>query len=211
MSWAFIVKFKYALGAGNPMAVFDFLKKEEAAPAPQASPIEFALSLKRQGLTNNQIIQTLQRQGYSQQQIYDAMTEAEARESVQLPPGQIVQPPPEQAEKSHDDRYFEQLAEKIVEDKWREMDALRKEDQKWKDATEDRIAKLEQGLTDLKNDVANLHKSIVSKVSDYDQNLMSVGTEIKAMEKVFQQILPTLSQNVEELSKITKDIKKKKA
>jgi len=35
--------------------------------------------MQAQGLTNNQIIQALQRQGYSPQQIYDAMAQAEAK------------------------------------------------------------------------------------------------------------------------------------
>ena len=46
----------------------------------------------------------------------------------------------------------------------------------------------------------------MSKIADYDKNLLSVGTEIKAME-VFQKVLPTLTENVGELSRITKEIK----
>ena len=51
---------------------------------------------------------------------------------------------------------------------------------------------------------------IVAKISDYDKNLLDVGTEIKAMEKVFQKVLPELTGSVSELSRITKGIKGKK-
>ncbi len=43
---------------------------------------------------------------------------------------------------------------------------------------------------------------------EYDQNILNVGTEIKVMEKVFQKVLPTLTENVNELSRITKGMKK---
>ena len=68
----------------------------------------------------------------------------------------------------------------------------------------------EQELEDLKGDVENLHKAIVAKIGEYDKNLLDVGTEIKAMEKVFQKVLPELTGSVSELSRITKGIKTKK-
>jgi hypothetical protein len=42
---------------------------------------------------------------------------------------------------------------------------------------------------------------------DYDKNLLDVGTEIKAMEKVFQKVLPELTSSVQELGRITKTAK----
>jgi len=83
--------------------MFDFLKKkeeklEEPAASPSfpppptgGTPVDFVISLRAQGLNNNQVIQTLQRQGYSQTQIYDAMSQAESRQAVNLQPGQQVQ------------------------------------------------------------------------------------------------------------------------
>ena len=42
------------------------------------------------------------------------------------------------------------------------------------------------------------------------KNILEVGTEIKAMEKVFQKVLPTFTSTVNELSRITGNLKKKK-
>ena len=74
----------------------------------------------------------------------------------------------------------------------------------WKDKTDSRIDKIEQSLTDLKGDLSSLHKGIIGKISEYDKSLLSVGTEIKAMEKVFQKVLPELTSNVQQLSRMTK-------
>ena len=62
----------------------------------------------------------------------------------------------------------------------------------------------------MKSDLDNLHKAIVSKIGEYDKNLLDVGTEIKAMEKVFQKVLPELTSSVQELGRITKTAKAKK-
>mgnify|MGYP001564374217 FL=1 len=74
----------------------------------------------------------------------------------------------------------------------------------WKDRSEDRLAKIEQQIIDLRMTIDSLTKSIVSKISTYDQNITDVGTEIKAMEKVFQKVLPTLTESVNKLDRMAK-------
>ena len=44
-------------------------------------------------------------------------------------------------------------------------------------------------------------------MGEYDKHIMEVGSEIKAMEKVFSKVLPTFTENVNELNNITKKIK----
>ena len=67
---------------------------------------------------------------------------------------------------------------------------------------EARLIKAEAELQNLKENFENLHKGVLGKITDYDQNLVNVGTEIKAMERVFQKILPTFTDNVNRLSRI---------
>ena len=52
----------------------------------------------------------------------------------------------------------------------------------------------------MKAEIENMHTAVVGKLSDYDKNLINVGTEIKAMEKVFQKVLPTFTDNINELT-----------
>ena len=49
-----------------------------------------------------------------------------------------------------------------------------------------------------------------SKVSEYDKNITDVGIEIKAMEKVFEKVLPSLTENVNKLDRLAKSSKPKK-
>ncbi|MBW2973387.1 hypothetical protein KY346_03265 [Candidatus Woesearchaeota archaeon] len=213
------------------MAILDIFKtkKKKAPPSPPPPypggetaaapagelPIEQVRSLKQQNMTNDQIIDTLQGQGYGFREIHDAITQVDTG----MPAGPVEEvpgmPPPSPVPSFAERREapsenVEEIAESIVEEKWSDfMKELGKMND-WKEKAEARIAKVEQSLRDLKDDVENLHKAIVAKISDYDKNLLDVGTEIKAMEKVFQKVLPELTGSVSELSRITKGIKKKK-
>lgn len=195
----------------------------QEAPAPGETPTEYVMNMQKQGLTSNQIIQILQRQGYSQRQIYDALNQASVKgvvdgntsfQSIPPPEGQLGPPPgspPMQPQGSQmggqRQQDVESIVEGVVEERWKEFEKKNEKDKDWKEKTDSRITRLEQYVTDLKADLDNLHRAIVSKIADYDKNLLSVGTEIKAMEKVFQKVLPTLTENVGELSRITKEIK----
>lgn len=186
------------------MAITDIFKKKKepepepipAAPPASEVPVSQVVQMQAQGLTNNQIIQGLQRQGYNPQQIYDALAQAEAKQSVEP-----LQPAAAEHEPSQD---FEAIAEQIIEEKTSEWQKQTAKITEWKDAIETRIDKLEQSITDLRSDVEGLHKAIVDRIGEYDKTLTDVGTEIKAMEKVFQKVLPELTSNVQELSRITK-------
>jgi hypothetical protein len=106
-------------------------------------------------------------------------------------------------EKTH----IEEIAEAIIDEKWAELLKNISQITEWKEKTESNINKLEQELHDLKDSFDKLHKAIIGKIGEYDQNILNVGTEIKAMEKVFQKVLPAFTENVNELSRITKNAK----
>ncbi|MBW3018736.1 hypothetical protein KY329_00945 [Candidatus Woesearchaeota archaeon] len=191
------------------MALADLFKKKRVEePMPQAQtpltsevPIGDVINMQERGLSNNQIIQELQRQGYNPQQIYDALAQAEAKQS-------IVPSRPEAPEMQPETQSFEEIAEQIVEEKWRDVQKELGKVNEWRDKLNSKVDKMEQSIADLKNDLDGLHKAIVSRVGEYDRTLVDVGTEIKAMEKVFQKVLPDLTSNVQELSRITKAAKK---
>ena len=183
-------------------------------PMPPEAPVDQVIGMQQQGLTNNQIIQTLQRQGYQPQQIYDAMAMAENRGGMEPMMPETPSPegmPGEAQRPAEPPKGMEEMAEAIVEEKWHEFTRELGKMTEWQNATGSRLDKVEQSLGDMKADLENLHKAIVSKISDYDKNLLDVGTEIKAMEKVFQKVLPELTGSVAELSRITKTVKNKPA
>ena len=165
------------------MGLLDSLrKKKEELPLPTPSapsfrgiPIDQILLLQQQGLTNNQIIQTLQRQGYTPQQIYDALAQAESQVPLQPLDQDFNTPQPEQEQPSQN---FEHLAETIVEEKWQTFQRDLGKITEWKDALTSRTDKIEQTVQDLRADLDGLHKAIVARIGEYDKNLLDVGTEI---------------------------------
>ncbi len=193
-------------------------KKEAEIPPPPSStalPIEQVDNLKKQGYPNDQIIDYLKSQGFSAAQIYDAISQVEART-----PAEPFQPPargPEQGfapqQRAPVPDNTEEMVEAIVDEKWRNFSKDVTKFKDWQDASDSRLDKLEQGMKDIRADVESLHKAIISKISDYDKSLMDVGTEIKAMEKVFSKVLPDLTESVSKLSQMSKKpvIQKKKA
>ena len=197
---------------------------------PPQSPIEQVLMMKQQGYTNNQIVQMLQGQGYNTQQVYDAINKANLstdfqsteqpemgmsdygqsyeQQPYQQQAYQSFQPPKEiQPPASIDEERIQEVAEAIIDEKWEELAKDIKKVIEWKESSENRIAKLEQQLIDIRLSIDSLTKSIMSKVSSYDQNIVDVGTEMKAMEKVFQKVLPTLTESVNKLDRMTKGVK----
>ena len=200
------------------MAISDIFKKKAplAALGPEQPPTQLAdvplqavITMQAQGLSNNQVIQTLQRQGYQPTQIYDALAQAEAKKSIE--PMELPQDAPRTEQRSEsakqDHPQSETLVEQLVDEKWHEVQKEIAKMTEWKDVLTSRVDRFEQTVTDMKQDLDGLHKAIVSRIGEYDKTLMDVGTEIKAMEKVFQKVLPELTGNIQELSRITRTVK----
>jgi hypothetical protein len=241
------------------MPLFSLGKKKEApgAPSPMAGPpsqpsqqdnlAQLVISMRQQGLDNNQIVQYLQRSGYNSNQIFDALSQADLRSAApdqfnpddsapfpgsnlqpmrqgmpqmqqpQMAPPQMSPPPMQQSMPpppmpSHDlpdnHEQIEELVETVIDEKWEEFSKNINKIIEWKNSTEAKIASIEQQFKDLKELFDKLHTAIIGKITEYDQNIRNVDTDIKAMEKVFQKILPTFTDNVSELSRITKNLKK---
>ena len=203
----------------------------EAQQPLQSSPIEQVLMMKQQGYTNNQIVQALQSQGFSSNEIFDAINQAglsgfeENMQPEQPETGmpeygqsyeqqypqqsfQSFQAPREiQAPSSIDEQRIQEVAEAIIDEKWQELARDIKKVIEWKDRSEERLTRVEQQIIDIRMAIDSLTKAMMSKISSYDQNIVDVGTEIKAMEKVFQKVLPTLTESVNKLDRMTKGYK----
>ncbi|MBI5391032.1 hypothetical protein HZB02_06085 [Candidatus Woesearchaeota archaeon] len=224
------------------MAFLDFGKKREViqdAPPPPRIPTDMVISMRQQGLSNNQIVQNLQRDGYSSSQIFDAMNQADVKASVEgsavplegdvpenpmqgmmdnsspsnqsqdprAPPGFSMQ---DMGNGRVDKQMIEEVTEAIIEEKWNVLVKNLNKIIEWKNATNEKILKMDQAFEDLKRNFEELHKALIGKVGDYDRSLLAVSSDIKAMEKVFSDVLPILTKNVNELSRVTRDIKEGK-
>lgn len=209
------------------------------APAPAGPsdevPTSTVIQMRQQGLSNNQIVQSLQREGYSSSQIFDAMSQADIKGIVESPgeappteagpapamPPPVSEasrgfpsgpppamPPPETGGASREE--MEEIAESIIDEKWEDLMKAVDKIITWKEETEKKIIKIDQRMHDLKEQFDALHKGILGKIEEYDKGIKDVGTDIRAMEEVFKKTLPTFTENIHELSRLTKNIKAKK-
>ena len=213
--------------------MFDFLKKNKEEPQATApgTPLGQVMALKQKGMTNDQIIPELERQGYDSSQIYDALNQVSIsggnvgpgmtppqgappgfpqEPMMQQPAAQAGQPPAEVQQPQVGKEQIEEVAEAIIDEKWKEFEDDLKVIVDWKEKAESRVNRLEQQMKDFTVSLSGLQKSMVSKVSEYDKNITDVGIEIKAMEKVFEKILPSLTENVNKLDRLAKSSKPKK-
>ncbi|MBD3164761.1 hypothetical protein GF323_06185 [Candidatus Woesearchaeota archaeon] len=140
---------------------------------------------------------------YGQQQMQDPYGQQQEMDT-----GQVPEPPGhDYGQRNFQDdtkERVEEIAEAIIDEKWNELIKDINKVIEWKERTDNEIKKMEQEITNLKERFESLHKGILGKITEYDQNLTNVGTEIKAMDKVFQKILPTFTENVNKLDRLIK-------
>jgi len=106
--------------------------------------------------------------------------------------------------------YIQQIAEEVVEEKWDELMSKVGDIRLWKDKIDNDITSIKQEIMRTQNHFANLQKAVLGKVSEYNENIININTEMKSLEKVFEKILQPLTSNIKELSKITNKLKTKK-
>jgi ABC-type transporter Mla subunit MlaD len=171
--------------------------------------------LRRQGLSDEQIQQELSTRGYPDYQITEALAGSAAlappvaEQPSVPPPSPTIPPEPTPVVGTTGGTYerIEEIAETIIDEKW---DALLAEVRKiidWKDKVEDDVKKAMDELANLKERFKELHEGVLGKVEEYDKRMMEVGTELKAVGKVFKDVIPQFTDNVKELSSITKTLK----
>lgn len=130
----------------------------------------------------------------------------------EYPQGAPMQQAPMAPPAETDREVIEEIAEAIVEEKWKEKEKDIAKITEWRDEVATKLTQLQQQIDDLKSSFDSLHKGILGKITEYDENLTNVGTEIKAMEKVFSKVLPSLTESVNKLDRISSSsvgIKKK--
>ncbi|MBT4446485.1 hypothetical protein HOA92_04680 [archaeon] len=196
--------------------------------------------LRMQGLTDNQIVSELTGKGAKEAQVISSLGKINAGQgpnmganpvgmpsmppnmpppssaydgpSGMLPPGAGPGPVGHGIPDSPQDLYdrIEEITEEMIDEKW---DDLIKEVRKvveWKNTVDARMQKMDTTLNKLKEDFKLLHQGVLGKVEEYDKRMQEVGTELKAVGKVFKDVVPVFTENVKELRSITSKIKEDK-
>lgn len=205
--------------------------RKKGDPMQPAGPNQMINDMRSMGMSNNQIAQNMQRDGYNLGQINDAMNQVNmgavnppgpfpgqmpSQMPSQMPPmggmggptmGSMPSMGQEYDESSLSNAQFEEVAESIIEEKWKDLMKNVNKIVEWKTQMDGRLVQMEQKFSDLQHNFDELHKALISKINEYDQNILNVGSQVKAMEKVFSKVLPTFTDTVSELGRITNYVK----
>ena len=94
---------------------------------------------------------------------------------------------------------IEEITEGIVDQRWDELIIEVKKILEWKQKVEDAQRKIENDVVKLKEDFKVLHTGVLGKLESYDERMSEVGSELKAVGKVFKDVVPVFVENVKEL------------
>ncbi|HIH58975.1 MAG TPA: hypothetical protein HA294_03120 [Nanoarchaeota archaeon] len=114
---------------------------------------------------------------------------------------------PTQAAVNYDE--VQALVEQIVEEKWKEMMKSVGDISIFKARVSDDMEAVKQELLRTQKRLEDLQVAVLGKVKDYNESVLGIGNDMKALEQVFSKIMEPLVSNVKELGKITEELKKK--
>ncbi len=200
-----------------------------------APPTEEVIRMIKQGLSNEEIITALQGKGYPNTMIAEALNQANTKVSIE---GEAPQPSvrdtmkrsildqtsgedqqnepqyePQQVTSGgfapRENERFEELAESIVAEKWKKMLDSVGDLGMWKEKVKTDILSLKQEILRMQSRFEALENAMVGKVHEYKQSIDDVGANVRALEKVLQNILEPLTTSVKELKKTSESFRKK--
>lgn len=159
--------------------------------------------LKSMGYSNYQIIDAMQAEGFSANDIYEAINLVENEGSSDVTTESVPAA-------SSDEERIQEIAEEIIAERWEEIIANIKKVIDWKNRSEERLNKMEADIEALKEQMSNLNESVLRKIKEYDNHLVEFSSNFRAMENVFKDVLPEFTQSVQLLSSYVEELKPKK-
>jgi len=103
---------------------------------------------------------------------------------------------------------MQEMIEEVIEEKWGNMVEKFGDLGLWKERTNRDIISLKQELVRTQDKFNQLQRAVLGKVSEYNDNISNLGSEMKALERVFEKIVEPLTTNIKELQRITERLKK---
>jgi hypothetical protein len=101
------------------------------------------------------------------------------------------------------------LVESIIDERWQEVVSSIGDIGLWKSSLDDELSSIKQEIVRMDQRYNNIQKAVLGKVDEYNENIMNINTEMKALEKVFEKIMEPLTDNIKELNRITKEMKER--
>ena len=206
---------------------------------PSDIPISDVLGMLKNGYSNEEISRVLEQKGYNLQQISDAINQGSIKQGVEgpmpdmqpsamdqdipLPPQEQPAPVQPQAPAVPQQQYYQMppqqgpsyeemqaVVEQIVEEKWRDLMRNVGDISVFKARVGDDLEATKQEVLRTQKRLEDLQVAVLGKVREYNQNVIDINNEMKALEQVFGKIIEPLTANVKELARVTEELKKKK-
>ncbi len=171
------------------------------------------MQLRTQGLSDSIIMQELTQRGYNQMQVQQSIRQADSADqsattAFAAPDAAMAAPAAPAPNDNIYDR-IEEIAESMIDEKWDELIAEVHKIVDWKQKVEEQQTKLQLELDKLKENFQLLHQGVLGRLEEYDSRMRDVGTELKAVGKVFKDVIPEFVENVKELKSITEKSRSK--
>lgn len=101
----------------------------------------------------------------------------------------------------------EELVEKIVSEKWKSVEEHVERLENTKVELTNQIQDLRDEMNDLKSKYVQLQEDSSVRIEEYGKDLEGVGAQIKAMQRILQNMIPDIAKNVKDLNDVVMRIK----
>ncbi|MBN1923300.1 MAG: hypothetical protein JW791_00895 [Nanoarchaeota archaeon] len=202
-------------------------------------PVQRVVDLRQQGADNNRIIEVLRSENYSFQQIRDAIQQADIKKNVaspgtpvqqQMPSPPMGSPPPSQPSMGAAPQPVQQampaptpmpnkpmvdldeiqrVLEEIIAEKWKDSEKTINQILEWRAMVNTKIKEFDARINEFSNRIDALNTVLGQKAEAFNETMQNVDTEIRALEKALNKLVPTLSDNISELKGLVTNINKK--
>jgi uncharacterized protein YukE len=104
---------------------------------------------------------------------------------------------------------IEEISEEIVNEKMTELRDELENIKDFKQSVQSKIDDMDDRLKRIELNIDRLQASMIGKVQEYGQSIKDLGSEMRAVEGAFSNVLNPLIDNIKELGSITEKIKAK--
>ncbi|MCX6774960.1 MAG: hypothetical protein NTY99_02610 [DPANN group archaeon] len=117
-----------------------------------------------------------------------------------MPPAPVFRPAPAPARLTTEE--IQEIAEAIIAEKWQKVGKEIDEIKKTQDDTSASLGGMQERMSNLEKKMDMVIQEILGKVDEYGKGIADVGTELKAMQKVFGTVMPTFTENIKDLQEV---------
>lgn len=198
--------------------MFQFGGKKRDSQGPTA--VDRAKSLAAEGRSESDIIRSLKKEGFSNEDISRALNQVlkmKVSGPIEPPPSdddRFVAPPPSKLEEMYqpserqtidmteeEEIGLEELIEEIVNERWGDMASIVTDIKDEIKGTQEQVAGFEGRVSSIEASSGGEKEDVMKRFEEMEMKVESLEGKVSSMEKMLKEILPSLTDNVRNLSR----------